>query len=111
VSELKVTRTAAEALARRAHARFRALRHRFDVGARVRRRKILQHDPGRARPFVDAVIVNCSRRFGLTSDTLIYLPHVNVAQGYYALKSLPGDEVSLYWLCRGYVVELYRIAR
>ncbi|MDP2709979.1 MAG: putative sugar O-methyltransferase [Solirubrobacteraceae bacterium] len=37
-----------------------------------------------------------SRRFGLTTYTLIDLPHVNVVQGYYALKSLPADEVSLY---------------
>jgi len=37
-----------------------------------------------------------SRRFGLTSYTLIDLPHVNVVQGYYALKSLHSDEVSLY---------------
>lgn len=37
-----------------------------------------------------------SRRFGLSSYTLVDLPHVNVVQGYYALKSLPGDEVVLY---------------
>lgn len=37
-----------------------------------------------------------SRRFGLNSYTLLDLPHINVVQGYYALKSLPGDEVVLY---------------
>lgn len=37
-----------------------------------------------------------SRRFGLTSYTIVDLPHVNVVQGYYALKSLPADEIVLY---------------
>ena len=37
-----------------------------------------------------------SHRFGLTHYTIVDLPHVNVVQGYYALKSLPADEVWLY---------------
>ncbi|MEJ7787608.1 MAG: putative sugar O-methyltransferase [Solirubrobacteraceae bacterium] len=37
-----------------------------------------------------------SRRFGLDSYTVVDLPHINVVQGYYLLKSLPGEEVSLY---------------
>ncbi|HUR86497.1 MAG TPA: putative sugar O-methyltransferase [Solirubrobacteraceae bacterium] len=37
-----------------------------------------------------------SRRFGLTSYTLVDLPHVNAVQGYYALKSLPAGDVSLF---------------
>lgn len=37
-----------------------------------------------------------AQRFGLKSYTLVDLPHVNVVQGYYALKSLPGDGVTLY---------------
>lgn len=37
-----------------------------------------------------------SRRFGLGSYTVVDLPHINVVQGYYLLKSLAGDEVSLY---------------
>jgi hypothetical protein len=37
-----------------------------------------------------------SWRLGMTSYTLVDLPHVNVVQGYYALKSLPSEAVSLY---------------
>jgi hypothetical protein len=37
-----------------------------------------------------------SRRLGLTSYTIIDLPHVNVVQGYYLLKALPADRVLLY---------------
>jgi len=35
-------------------------------------------------------------QLGLTSYTIIDLPHINVVQGYYLLKSLPGDSVLLY---------------
>lgn len=42
-----------------------------------------------------------SRRLGLRSYTLVDLPRVNVVQGYYALKSLPSDEVVLYGEQRG----------
>lgn len=37
-----------------------------------------------------------SHRLGLTAYTIIDLPHINVVQGYYALKNLPADQVSLY---------------
>jgi len=37
-----------------------------------------------------------SRQLGLSSYTILDLPHVNVVQGYYALKALPADEVVLY---------------
>ena len=37
-----------------------------------------------------------SHRLGLRDYTVVDLPHVNVVQGYYALKSLPADEVWLY---------------
>jgi hypothetical protein len=37
-----------------------------------------------------------SRRLGPTSYTIVDLPRINVLQGYYACKSLPGDEVALY---------------
>jgi hypothetical protein len=37
-----------------------------------------------------------SRRLGLSSYTVVDLPHVNIVQGYYALKSLPAGDVSLY---------------
>lgn len=37
-----------------------------------------------------------SRRLGLGSYTIVDLLHVNVVQGYYALRSLPADAVSLY---------------
>ena len=36
------------------------------------------------------------RRLGLTSHTIIDLPHVNVVQGYYLLKTVPADRVVLY---------------
>jgi hypothetical protein len=36
------------------------------------------------------------RRLGLTSHTIIDLPHVNVVQGYYLLKSFPAEQVVLY---------------
>lgn len=35
-------------------------------------------------------------RLGLRSYTIIDLPHVNVVQGYYLLKSLPGERIVLY---------------
>jgi hypothetical protein len=37
-----------------------------------------------------------AQRFGLGRYTIIDLPHVNVLQGYYLLKSLPTDQVRLY---------------
>jgi len=37
-----------------------------------------------------------AQRFGLGPYTIIDLPHVNVLQGYYLLKSLPPDRVRLY---------------
>ncbi len=37
-----------------------------------------------------------SHRLGLTSYTIVDLPMVNVVQGYYALKSIPAEKVSLY---------------
>ena len=37
-----------------------------------------------------------AQRFGLGPYTMIDLPHVNVLQGYYLLKSLPNDQVRLY---------------
>jgi hypothetical protein len=37
-----------------------------------------------------------AQRFGLGPYTIIDLPHVNVLQGYYLLKSLPMDQVCLY---------------
>ncbi len=37
-----------------------------------------------------------SRRLGLTSYTIVDLPAVNLVQGWYALKSLPADAISLY---------------
>ncbi len=37
-----------------------------------------------------------SHRFGVRSITLIDLPHVNVVQGYYLLRSLPAAEIALY---------------
>jgi hypothetical protein len=37
-----------------------------------------------------------SRQLGVASRTIIDLPHANVVQGYYLLKSVPGDEVVLY---------------
>lgn len=37
-----------------------------------------------------------SQRLGLTTYTIIDLPHINVVQGYYALKSLPAEDVYLY---------------
>lgn len=37
-----------------------------------------------------------SHRLGLVSYTIVDLPMVNVVQGYYALKNLPGDAVSLF---------------
>jgi hypothetical protein len=37
-----------------------------------------------------------AQRFGLGPYTIIDLPHVNVLQGYYLLKSLPMDQVRLY---------------
>jgi hypothetical protein len=37
-----------------------------------------------------------SHRLGLRSYTIIDLPHVNVVQGYYALKSLPAGDVVLF---------------
>lgn len=37
-----------------------------------------------------------SHRLGLTSYTIVDLPHVNVVQGYYALKNLSENQVSLY---------------
>jgi hypothetical protein len=36
------------------------------------------------------------RQLGLGSHTVIDLPHVNVVQGYYLLKSVPADRVLLY---------------
>ena len=36
------------------------------------------------------------RRLGLASHTIIDLPHVNVVQGYYLLKTVPADQVVLY---------------
>jgi len=37
-----------------------------------------------------------SNRLGLTSYTIVDLPHVNVVQGYYLLKALPADRVTLF---------------
>jgi hypothetical protein len=37
-----------------------------------------------------------ARRFGLGRYTLVDLPHINVLQGYYLLKSLPDDRVALF---------------
>jgi hypothetical protein len=37
-----------------------------------------------------------SWRLGLNSYTIVDLPHINVVQGYYLLKSLPADHVTLY---------------
>jgi hypothetical protein len=37
-----------------------------------------------------------SRRLGSSSHTIIDLPHVNVVQGYYLLKSVPAERVRLY---------------
>jgi hypothetical protein len=37
-----------------------------------------------------------SRRLGSGSHTIVDLPHVNVVQGYYLLKSVPGERVRLY---------------
>jgi len=37
-----------------------------------------------------------SRRMGLRSYTIIDLPLINVVQGFYALRTMPGDEVVLY---------------
>jgi hypothetical protein len=37
-----------------------------------------------------------SHRLGLTDYTIVDLPHVNLVQGYYALKSIPGEQVLLY---------------
>ena len=37
-----------------------------------------------------------SHRLGLTAYTIVDLPQVNVIQGYYALKTLPAEQVRLY---------------
>ncbi len=37
-----------------------------------------------------------SRQLGMSTYTIVDLPHVNVVQGYYILKSVPGDRVRLY---------------
>ena len=37
-----------------------------------------------------------SRQLGLGTYTIVDLPHVNVVQGYYLLKSVPGERVLLY---------------
>lgn len=63
-------------------------------------RGILDAHPGRPRVCEigggSGRVAYWSNRLGLTSYTIVDLPHINVVQGYYLLKTLPPDRVSLY---------------
>jgi hypothetical protein len=80
----------------------RGLFHERDANAIYAAYLLRQTTRGLARPRICEIgggsgrVAYWSRRLGPGSYTLVDLPHVNVVQGWYALKSLPAGDVSLY---------------